>query len=201
MNGLLHNISMGDVIEVPFPHMVVENVLEPEAYRGVLEYWPPLEIMTHAPSNLANRNWIYAYGQDPFGVDAHFNRLPMNGAVSFWLALGERLADELVKHAFFSKFGLPMEASSFCTVRVITDEQGYSIARHPDGETKVLSALFYCPEDARHPEWGTSIDRKTVPFLPNYMFAFVKTDDSFHWVDEITQEGAKRNQVLLVYEK
>ena len=189
------------VINEPFPYLVLPGIFSADLYDEMLRQWPPLEVMTYAPSNLPNRYWIYIHGHDPVKVDARIEGAVGPATFRFWQGVRVWLASDWVKLAFFSKFGLAPESSSFHTIRLVTDVQGYSIDRHPDGETKVLSVLIYCPETDAHPEWGTSIDGTTIPFIPNHLFAFAKTDDSFHWVNEITQEGARRNQILLVYEK
>ena len=100
------------------------------------------------------------------------------------------------------------------------DRTRYSLGPHTDSPTKVVSLLFYLPADERLAQHGTSIyvpkdpaftcpggphhpfggfDRiATMPFLPNSLFGFVKTDNSFHGVEPFLEPGAGR--WLLLYD-
>lgn len=82
---------------------------------------------------------------------------------------------------------------------------GYLLGPHTDARDKVFTLVFYLPRDARFADWGTSIWRPrapgftclggphhafaafekiaTMPFVPNSVFGFVKTDNSFHGVE------------------
>lgn len=199
---VINKIENAQYSDLPFPYIVVPNIFSPETYKEILKYWPSLDEMTNAPSGLENRNWIYIYGHDPQGTDAHIDTLKDHEKCKFWQRIAHWLAEEDIKQAFFKKFNIDPSLSSFHTVRIITDTQGYFIDRHPDGITKVLSVLLYCPEDDLHPEWGTFIEGGAIiPFISNHLFAFKKTNNSFHWVNKINTPNAERNQILIVYEK
>jgi hypothetical protein len=103
---------------------------------------------------------------------------------------------------------------------LVNDRTDYSLGPHTDTTSKVVSVLFYLPGDDRLEKHGTSlyVPRKpgftcqggphylfdgfervaTMPFLPNTMFAFVKTDNSFHGVEPIADAGISR--YLLLYD-
>jgi len=115
---------------------------------------------------------------------------------------------ELGKHAFVDE------------VLVVRDGDSYSLGPHTDNQQKVLSFLFYLPADDSQPQLGTSIYlpndprfrcaggpehdfRKfrrmlTMPYVPNTLFAFMKTDHSFHGVEPVRGEGVRRD--LLLYD-
>lgn len=102
---------------------------------------------------------------------------------------------------------------------ITRDKTGYSIGPHTDAPRKLLTLLFYLPSnnDLRH--LGTSIYKPkgdkficeggphykfdrfdkviTAPFIPNSLFCFFKTNDSFHGVDLIIDENIERD--LLIY--
>ena len=89
---------------------------------------------------------------------------------------------------------------------------------HTDRPTKAMSFLFYLPPDDTRPHLGTSIYAPrdpqftctggphhdfahfhrvyTMPYLPNTLFAFPKTANSFHGVEPI-QDNAVRRDLLL----
>lgn len=103
---------------------------------------------------------------------------------------------------------------------LVHDRTHYSLGPHTDSPSKVISLLFYLPADDRLAQYGTSIyvpkdpaftcpggphhgfdgfDRlATMPFLPNSLFGFVKTDHSFHGVEPFEAPGAGR--WLLLYD-
>jgi hypothetical protein len=103
---------------------------------------------------------------------------------------------------------------------IVRDRTQYSLGPHTDATNKVLSFLFYLPPDASMAHLGTSLyvprdPRFTCPggphhgfelfrrvhtmeYLPNTLFAFMKTPDSFHGVEPITQPDVQRD--LLLYD-
>lgn len=103
---------------------------------------------------------------------------------------------------------------------IVSDGTTYSIGPHTDSPKRLMSYLFYCPSDDTQLELGTSIyvprdptfvDKlgqhstfdlfhrvTTMPFQPNSLFAFVRTDNSFHGVEPIQAENVERR--LLLYD-
>jgi len=45
MNSVLHNVGRGDVVMEPFPHVVVDNALEPELYARLAATFPAAEVI------------------------------------------------------------------------------------------------------------------------------------------------------------
>ena len=100
---------------------------------------------------------------------------------------------------------------------LIRDSEAYELGPHTDSPAKVVSFLYYLPERSDTPFLGTSIykpkdpsyrcpggphhpfalfDRlTTMPFLPNTLFGFVKTNNSFHGVEPVTA-GYQRDILL-----
>lgn len=103
---------------------------------------------------------------------------------------------------------------------LVQDVTNYELGPHTDSPRKVVTMLFYLPPDDSQRHLGTSIylpndgrfrcpggphhDRgkfsrlHTNPFLPNSLFAFFKTDNSFHGVEPIADPGTRR--WLLLYD-
>ena len=102
---------------------------------------------------------------------------------------------------------------------LIQDTMNYKIGPHTDSPSKVISFLFYLPKDNSQKELGTSIYMPkdfnfkcnggphhprenfekitTMPFLPNSLFCFPKTDNSFHGVEKIETD---EKRWLLLYD-
>lgn len=92
-------------------------------------------------------------------------------------------------------------------LRFVRDRSGYAIPPHTDKPKKVVSLLYYLPEDDSQRDFGTGIyvpdeegftckegkhydfnsftEVYRAPFLPNSCFGFVRTDNSFHGVRAI----------------
>jgi hypothetical protein len=103
---------------------------------------------------------------------------------------------------------------------VIHDRTNYSLGPHTDSPRKALSFLFYLPADASREHLGTSIYMPrdpsftcaggphykftnfqrmlTMPYVPNALFAFMKTNNSFHGVEPVEEADAQRD--LLLYD-
>ena len=98
------------------------------------------------------------------------------------------------------------------------DLTNYSIGPHTDAPHRLLSMLFYCPDDDSRSHLGTSIympldpdfrceggphyphERfrkvKTMEYRRNSLFAFIKNDYSFHGVGRIDDQNVQRDVLL-----
>jgi len=98
--------------------------------------------------------------------------------------------------------------------QLVVDDGYYKLGPHTDAPDRVIGLLFYCPADDSIAEQGTSIYEpldpnleipatahgrfdqfrrvRTVEFLPNRLFAFVRSPKSFHGVEEMTCDGRRR---------
>jgi hypothetical protein len=104
---------------------------------------------------------------------------------------------------------------------IVSDGTTYALGPHTDNPLKVVSLLFYLPADESLAPLGTAIyvprtpgfvstgaepyhrfeDFRrvaTMPYLPNTLFAFPKTPNSFHGVEPISNPGVRRD--LLLYD-
>jgi hypothetical protein len=88
------------------------------------------------------------------------------------------------------------------------DFPGYRIGIHPDTPKKIATLQFYLPEDESQIHLGTSfhcrasggfVRHKTNSFLPNSAYAFVRTDESWHSVDELGPDEKVRNTIALTF--
>ncbi|MDA0707438.1 MAG: hypothetical protein O2805_12720 [Proteobacteria bacterium] len=144
----------------------------------------------------------------------------------FWVELGAWMSGQAFRQLILDKFSREITArfgpvSKLVTdidTRYIRDFTRYAIAPHTDMPSKLVSLLFYLPRDTSMQHLGTSIyvplnpalrcegtarhrfDRfrrvATLPFVPNALLGFLKTDQSFHGVEEIDEPGVERNLLL-----
>jgi hypothetical protein len=143
-----------------------------------------------------------------------------------WRDLASWLMDEPFRELIMDKFGAAITERFGEGVRLVTDLDSrfvrdfasYRIPPHTDQPAKLVSLLFYLPADESLRQHGTAIYRPlsadvrcegnarhdfasfskiaTMPFLPNALFGFFKTDRSFHGVEAIKDDGIERNVLL-----
>ena len=138
----------------------------------------------------------------------------MLGSTRFFFTVMDKFEPQLR-----ARFGPAFDRTTFShEVLVVRDHSNYSLGPHTDSPRKAISVLFYCPDDETYAHLGTSIYmpvdpafrcaggphhpfdafRKvaTMAFKPNALFAFVKTDNSFHGVDPIRDADVLRDLIL-----
>jgi hypothetical protein len=144
----------------------------------------------------------------------------------FWAGLGQWMMSDRFRAAVLEKFrpdmagrfGQGAGVSTDIDARLVRDFTNYSIGPHTDTPRKLASLLFYLPRDDSMSHLGTSIYAArdasfrcegtrhhpykgfkrvaSMPYVPNALFAFFKTDYSFHGVDPITDRNVERNLLL-----
>ncbi|MBM3628225.1 MAG: hypothetical protein FJX21_10435 [Alphaproteobacteria bacterium] len=107
--------------------------------------------------------------------------------------------------------GIQLSSESF----LMRDLDSYSLGPHTDSPSKVVSVLIYLPSSSERADLGTSIyaplDRSftcpggphhpfakferivSMPYVPNTLFAFPKTDRCFHGVEHVEGVDARRD--------
>ena len=222
----LYQIANAPLRLHPFPHILVSEVFEPAYYRRLLEHLLPAERMR--PINqvrsfggkYSDERFVFSLTPDETG-----KLPPPYGA--FWEELAGWLLAMPFAEALFAKFAPFMEqrfagrdAGLYNEAMLVDDRTRYSLGPHSDAPMKVITLLFYLPADASRPHLGTSIYAPrdpnfrcrggphypferfervvTMPYLPNTLFAFFKTDNSFHGVEPIRDENYRRH--LLFYD-
>lgn len=179
----------------PFNHLYLKNVFSPSTYKQVLS-----ELKNVQYEEIEKTRGTRGYPKRFTGTVPSFLNEIMNGEV---------------KKAILNKFSI--EDNGFTEdLLLIKDYEGYQIPPHTDSLSKVISALFYLPENDSMSEEGTSlyVPKKegfvcdtgrhynfddfekvwTAPFKPNSCLIFARTDNSFHGV-----EPSKHVRNVLLY--
>jgi hypothetical protein len=225
---VIYQIANAPMREHPYPHIYVENVFPDDFYSALRMNWPDGSAFVSlgdtgrvGKGNYAERFIL------PFSLPK-FDRLPAEQR-NFWVDFGNWFLDTRFLIAMVDKFdrfvkerfGNEASRYSFKTeALVVRDYTNYKIGPHTDAPHRLLSMLFYCPDDGTRKHLGTSIYTPldpdfrctgehhhprqhfhkvmTMEYKPNSMFAFFKTDHSFHGVDSINDENVMRD--LLLYD-
>jgi len=224
---VIYRVANAPINEYPFPHLYVRDVFPTDYYRALREHLPPAEYLSTLTS-LKRVQGAYPDTRVVLPLtpdDVAELPQPYRG---FWQELGTWLLTGTFAEAVMPKFGVYLkqrfqgmgDMQFFNEALVVKDSTTYSLGPHTDTPAKVLSFLFYLPADDSMSHLGTSIyapkkpgfrcigethhdfdqfDRVvTLPYVPNSLFAFLKTHDSFHGVEPIADSSIKRD--LLLYD-
>ena len=216
-------LAEAPVHETPFPYCVVDEVFPRDFYQDIQENFPdPSELI---PLEDTGRAMNYKERFVMEFKDECLARLPA-GKRAFWLGLSEWLLGKSFRAATLNTFRRYVEpqfrnvpgAKFISDALVVEDMTNYKLGPHTDASRKVVTCLFYLPADRSLSEYGTSLyvpkskdfrdgkgrhfpfpffDRVlTVPFVPNTLLTFVKSDRSFHGVEPFVQTGGSRRLLM-----
>jgi hypothetical protein len=222
---LAYNLANAAIRGFPYPHLYVPDVFPAHFYAEIQANMPePVDMLPISEarpiSGYKERFVLEIAGQ-------HAERLP-DGKKQFWKAFSSWLLSGHIRELVLAKFapiiqqrfkGQP-DVQFYDEALLIQDMTDYKIGPHTDAARKVVSLLFYLPKDESQAHLGTSVylpkdprftcpggphhsfDKfvrvATMPFKPNSLFAFVKTDRSFHGVEPVRDPGTRR--WLLLYD-
>ncbi len=218
-------IAATPVVDAPFPHQVVTGVFPPEYYRELLDTLPSdATYRSIGETGTLSRADVYRerYVCDLVDLAAE----EMDGERTFWRDLAawlmnDRFRDFLVgcyTRQTTQRIGEGSAMRATVDARFVRDRTNFAIGPHTDAPRKLLSLLFYLPRTAAQAHLGTSIfapldpafrcaggphysfDRfrrtETAPYVPNTLFVFFRTDQSFHGVEPIRDQEVERNLLL-----
>lgn len=224
---VLYKVANAPVNLYPFPHIYVSEVFPRDYYRQLREHLPPADayrtlntLNSRVSAYYPDTRLVMAVKKESIDALAE----PVRG---FWDGLARWLLGgfgEMVLAKFGQfldqRFGDSRAMEYYDEALVVQDYTTYSLGPHTDSPSKVVSFLFYLPPDDALAHLGTSIyvpkdpnfvcpggphhpferfqRMATMPFLPNSLFAFVKTHKSFHGVEPIKESGVRRD--LLLYD-
>jgi FkbM family methyltransferase len=133
----------------------------------------------------------------------------------FWEAMMTVFTDPALAQAIVAKFAPWLHERFGDTLPELVavplfyrDFPGYRIGIHPDAEFKIATMQFYLPADETQRHLGTVFHKqgangferlKANDFKPNAAYAFVRTDESWHSVDELGPNEAPRNSIALTF--
>lgn len=215
---VLARIATAAVLTEPFAHCVIDGVFPEEFYESIIDHWPQEE--SWRPLSESGRVSAGDYQQRQVVLmnrDGYARLDPERCA--FWeQEVGGWLLGERFRTGVLQKFGQPASRSSGDAL-IVSDRTTYAIGPHTDAPHRLVSLLFYLPEDATFSRFGTAFYTpldpqfrcpggphhpfqrfrrvKTVEFLPNRLVVFPKSDRCFHGVERIDLPGIDRR--LLIY--
>lgn len=196
LGHMAYKIANATVNPFPMPHIFVEDVFPKDFYRDLYSSLPPEGHYAEGKASYNGRKF-----SDPMSDPLIAPLLePLKTKVFAQIAMMpfmEHITKRCTDHARFKT-----------DLRLVLDGKNYAIGPHTDAPNKVLSFLFYLPKDFNNRELGTSlylpndlafrcpggphhkyedfVKIATMPYFPNSLLAFFKTDFGFHGVEPIT---------------
>lgn len=227
-------IESSPLLREPFPHFVARGFLPEDVYSQVLAHLPDVQhykdfaYEKHQTDGMSNRKRFCM-------VSATLDALPPL-ARRLWYSLRHAFGSRELKDAVYRKLapGLSLrygidprkvtQLEGFALPELFRETKGYSIAPHPDTRKKVVTMQFSIARDDSQEALGTEFYRrslnprawlreprgfdtiKTMPFLPNTVYAFsvlnTLTLKSWHGRTAIAGASGVRNTLLNIwYEK
>lgn len=211
---IVERIAAATVDPVPCGNIYMQNVLPPGVYREMLERLPQdaaLDPIDHpdaiTPDGRCTR----------FLLDLTPESLPRIEAQHqpFWAAMMEVFTAPALARAIVARFSPTLRQRFGDTMPELVavpifyrDHPGYRIGVHPDAASKIATLQFYLPADDSQRHLGTVFHKrkgkgfkrlKANRFSPNTAYAFVRTDDSWHSVDELAAGEKTRNTIALTF--
>jgi hypothetical protein len=223
---VLYQIANAPMREYPYAHIYVENVFPDDFYAALRANWPdPSALISLADTGRVPKGAYLERFIMPF-TPAEIEKLPQERRV-FWTEFAEWFLTLRFLTAMIDRFepyvkvrfGDDIYRSEFAADSLLVrDLTNFSIGPHTDAPHRLLSMLFYCPDNDELKHLGTSIYvpcdpdfrcaggphyphakfRKvmTMEYRPNSLFAFIKNDHSFHGVEPINDENVRRDMLL-----
>lgn len=195
----------------PFPHYFLEGVFPDDYYQEMLRQLPS----THVYDNLYEVTDLkldhFRY-RSQRNMDHGWTDRLSGEQKSFWTSfnewfLSEELAQAVLK-TFFESWPAVSVESQF-----IRHRAGYFLGPHSDLYTKLVVLLLYLAPDDSAEHLGTSLYRpkeagfscpnskhyafedfirvKTVPYRPNSLLAFMRSDISFHGLERLSEQDVE----------
>ena len=222
---VLYQITSSPIREYPYPHILVHEVFPPAFYRELRANLPEESALKTLGALGRVKGTDYAARLVMPLTRQTVATLP-DAQRAFWQGVGDWILGGVFMQIMIAKFAPYLQrrfgdlgkVAFSDEVLIVRDSSAYSLGPHTDARHKVLSFLFYLPADDSMAHLGTSIympndprfrceggphhdfgnfrRMHTMPYVPNTLFAFMKTSNSFHGVEPIREQAIRRDLML-----
>lgn len=217
---LSYKFANAPILGFPYPHFFIQDVFPKDFYDRLQANMPDPSLMIPIaearPVVGYKERFVLAIGEAE-----HQEKLPPDKR-DFWREFAGWLCSGRLASMALQKFQPIVQqrfknrpAPNFYNEALLVEDiTKYSLDPHTDSPKKVITMLFYLPKDMSQSHIGTSIylpkdpafkcpggphygyenfvKLHTMPFLPNSLFVFCETDNSFHGVEPVTDPDTRR---------
>ena len=209
---VLERIKSASVHDQPFPYFIIDKVFPQEAYLDLLSNIPDDEEFVSSDEC----RFGLELNADGLARLEKKKREHWQGLCD-WLLTDKFMLDVAtlfyphLKMRFFGKEEIALKSSA----SLGRTKTGFILGPHTDLPHRVITLLFYLPETDNYSEAGTSVYKSrdpefkcvggphhdfenfqklmTMNYLPNTVFGFFKSDESFHGVEPWLDPEFKRD--------
>lgn len=222
---LSYKVGNAPLSMFPFPHFFLQDVFPKDFYQQIQDNLPDPEVMVPIEEVGRVKGYKERFILDIGGEQ--LKGLP-DSKRRFWEQFQGWLVGGRFGALLFNKFAPFIEEryqgqpkpEFYDESLLVQDITNYQLGPHTDTPRKVITLLFYLPKDESQRHLGTCIyvpkdpnfqcqggpqhsyDRfellQAMPFLPNSLFCFLKTHNSFHGVEPVADSNCRR--WLLLYD-
>jgi len=220
-----YEFGNAQVREFPFPHFYLQEAFPPDFYQKIQKNLPNTSdlcpIAEKRPVNGYKERFVCCFDDESMSSLTPEKSIFWRGFRDSYLrgAFGSLLMNKF-SGFINARFEGSADLEFYDELLLVHDVKDYQLGPHTDSPKKLITVLFYLPDDKEHEFMGTSIylpkdpsfqcpggphhnhgdfvKVKTMPYLPNSAFCFLKTNDSFHGVEKLIEEGYGR--WLLLYD-
>ena len=211
---IVQRIRNANVDQVPSPNIFMEDMLPAAVYRELLARLPGDDVLDPIdhPDAVTGDGRCTRYLLDL--TPASLERVKLEDR-AFWEAMIAVFTAPEITKAIVEKYEPTLRARFDGAVPELVavpilyrDLPGYRIGIHPDTAAKIATMQFYLPEDESQLHLGTTFHcrtadgfqrHKTNAFKPNSAYSFVRSEESWHSVDELGVEEKVRNTIALTF--
>ncbi len=220
-----YEFGNAQVRDFPFPHFFLKNIFPKEFYKKIQENLPATSelwpIEEKRPVRGYKERFVCCFDDESLSSLSSEKSIFWKNFRDAYLrgAFGNLLISKF-QSLISARFGGRNDLEFYDELLLVHDIENYSLGPHTDSPRKVITVLFYLPNDEDHTSLGTSIyipkdasfqcpggphhhhddflKMKTMPYSPNSAFCFFKTNNSFHGVEKLSESGYGR--WLLLYD-
>lgn len=223
---VVRRVAAAPIVQEPFPHCVIDDIFPQHLYESIVDFWPEEGSWESLGESGRVTKESYPERKVVLLTDSGMARLDPAQS-EFWREkIAAWLLGPSLRAALLNKFHDELGRSGFAAAPeqtigdalIVSDRTNYAIGPHTDAPHRVVSLLFYLPEDATFRRFGTSLyvpsdpqfrcrggphhdfgkfrRRCTIEFLPNRLVMFPKSDRCFHGVERVDLQGIERRLLI-----
>lgn len=212
LDQLINKIIAAPLFSEPDLNIYMEEVFDPAVYAEILTRLPSTDkyaFINHPdatrPDGSITRKLLT--------LSPHSIQTLESKDQAFWTKMNQVLISQELQQALTFKFQdriRQIYGNHFPTLGNVPilyrDYPGYKIGVHTDAPFKVITLQFYFPKDHSQLHLGTSFHQKTGNsfsllktniFKPNSAYAFVRSEQSWHSVQELAAHEKIRDTLAL----
>ncbi len=210
----------------PYPHFYIPDVFPTEFYKDIQKNLPDpqamLPIEQVRPVKGYKERFVLEMSEEHLATLPEAKRAFWKHFSEWLVGSGNfgNLVFTKFKPFIEQRFAGKTNLQFYSEALLVQDTTNYKLGPHTDSPRKVVTMLFYLPPNESQRHMGTSmylpkdgaftcpggphherdkfVRLHTNPFMPNSMFAFFKTDNSFHGVEPVADPDTQR--WLLLYD-